>query len=524
MKPFLRDLIWIVPASLGLGALLSVLSAGTWWIGWLAFSLFWFLGLSALAVLWRGAGAGRTLGLMLLLTVLLRLSLGMALSWILPVYGYSDKVDKAGYVFQDAYDRDEQAWRLADSTAPLWKAFDKTYSKDQYGGLLAFSAMVYRGPSPDAHRPWLIVLLAALTAAVGVALAWRAVRLLWGDALANPTAWILALFPESILLGSSQMREPFLITFVIMLFWGIVDLQLNHHRSAWAWMAGALAGMLFVSPGIAVFALVGLGGWAWMRRPERRIPWRLVLAGLGVLAVALVLLGLGLARGVFAGATPLALLTVWLPVTANWDASLAVQASGWLQKVFAELPQPLWLPFMTGYGLTQPLLPAAVFDPATWVWRSVAIFRAAGWYVLLPFLAAGLIAVWKMPEKNERRAWIWLWIVTWAWIILSSYRAGGDQWDNPRYRTWFLLWEALLAAQAFVWWRRTRNPWMVRLMAVEGIFLVFFGIWYSSRYGNWANSPLHVFIVIAAILAAGGLVLLAGWLQDKARKKRGERA
>ncbi len=531
-KTILLNLAWIFPVSLGTAAGLSAFSGGSWWIGWLGYSLILLLGLSALTALWRWAcaeqdcsrAASRTLGLMLLLAVFLRLGIGIALMTLLPVYGYNRPVDQAGYVFRDAYNRDQQAWQLASSTEPIWKAFDKTYSTDQYGGLLAFSALVYRGLSPDFHRPWLMVLIAALTAGIGVALVWKAAQRAWGEALAVPAAWILALFPESLLLGSSPMREPFLIAFVAMLFWGIIDWQSDHHPWAWAWMAGALAGMLAVSPGIVIFALPGLGVWAWLRSRNWRIPWKPVLIGTGVLAAAVVLLQLGLARGQFAAASPFQILTRWLPGTANWDTFVQEQHSGWLQRIFHELPKSLHLPFMTGYGLTQPLLPAALFDLAPWPWKTITILLALGWYALLPFLVFGLVAVWKVSEKNERRAWIWLWVLSWAWILLSSLRAGGDQWDNPRYRAWFLILQALLAAQALVWWRRAHNPWMGRILAIEAVFLVFFSIWYSSRYGTWANQPLHVFIIIAAVLLVSSLILIVGWLQDRLRKNNRKRA
>jgi hypothetical protein len=243
-----------------------------------------------------------------------------------------------------------------------------------------------------------------------------------------------------------------------------------------------------------------------------------------VLVAALILLGLGQARGDFAGASPLTVLTNWLPATAKWDAYVLSRSSSWIRTVFQDLPGPLHIPFTTGYGITQPLLPAALFDPAVWPWRTISILLSLGWYCLVPFLAASLLAVWKVPEKGERRAWIWLWGITWIWILLSSFRAGGDQWDNPRYRVMLLLWQAILAAKAFLWWQETHNPWMVRLLAVEGVFLVFFGVWYSSRYGNWANQPLHVFIILAAILVVSGLILVGGWIQDLLRKRGAGRA
>jgi hypothetical protein len=525
-KTTLLDLAWIVPASLALGAVLSVLSGGAWWIGWLAYSFVLMLGLFVLTILWRSAGGERTktLGVIILLAFLLRLSLGMALSYVLPTFGNKNPADKAGYVFRDAYNRDKQAWNLASSSDPIWKAFDKSYSADQYGGLLAFSALIYRSISPDAHRPWLVILVAALTAAGGVALAWKAARHAWGESISLPVAWIMALYPESVLLGASQMREPFLITFAVMFLWGILDWQNSRHRTAWVWMGTALAGMLLVSPGMAVFALLGLGGWAWLKSEDRRIPWRFILIGVVALVAALALLWLGLSIGWLAGASPLRTFSIWLQWTAKWDAFVLERNSGWIQQVFKQLPQPLHMPFMTGYGLTQPLLPAAIFDATVWPWTTINILLAVGWYALLPFLVLGLVAVWKMPEKKEGRAWIWLWVLTWFWIILSSLRAGGDQWDNPRYRSWFLIWQALLAAQALVWWKQARSPWMGRIFAIEAVFLVFFGIWYSSRYGTWANQPLHIFIILAAVVLASGLILIGGWIQDFIRKRKQNRA
>jgi len=525
-KKTIVRLLWIVLPSLVLGGALSSLDAGTWWIGWLAYALILACGIAVLAALWLWAGGGRTLGLMLFAAVLIRFGLGMANSYVLPAYGYENsRVNQAGYAFQDAYNRDVQAWELAHRPVPVWMAFDQSYKGyDQYGGMLALSTLVYRTLSPDLHRPWLIILLGALTAAVGVALVWKAVLPIGGRPTAVIAGWILALYPESVILGSSQMREAYLITFVAMLFWGIVEWQTSRRRRAWAWMAGSLAGMLLFSPGVAIVALIGLGGWAWLRSKDRRIPGRLILIVLAVLVAASILLGIGLTRGGVAGSSPLTILTKWLPATAQWDAYILSHNSGWISRVFTELPASLHIPFITGYGLTQPLLPAAVFDPSVWPWKVLSILLSLGWYLLVPFLFAGLLAVWKQPEKSERSAWIWLWVVTWVWIIISSVRAGGDQWDNPRYRVMILLWQAILAAKAFLWWRETHNPWMARILAVEGIFLLFFGIWYSSRYGNWATQPVHVFVILGAILAVGGLILLGGWVRDLIRRRGAPRA
>ncbi len=523
MKTFLRDLRWLLPASLGLGAFLSALDGGTWWIGWLAYSFLLALGLSALAALWRRTGAGRTLAWMLFLTLFLRLGLGIALTYILPVAGYPTDVQQAGYIFRDAFTRDVQAWNLARSTQPIWEAFDKSYqvgavhSSDQYGGLLALSALTYRTLSPDIHRPWLIILLSSLTAAIGVALIWKAARQAWGASVGAFAAWIMALYPESLLLGSSQMREPFLITFIAMLFLGAVIWQ-ERRRAAIAWMAGGLAGMLLFSPGVAVFALPVTAGWMWLQGGGR-VSWRAVLIVLGAGLAAVVLLWLGLARGSLAGASLFETLANWLGYSAQWDLYLTQHTSDGLQPLFDALPKFLHLPLVTAYGLFQPVLPAAFADPAPWPWYTLAVFRALGWYALLPLLIFALIAFWKAEPKNERRAWLWLWLATWGWIVLSSARAGGDQWDNPRYRVILLLFQAALAAKALTWQRERRDPWLGRLLAVEGVFLALFGYWYADRYTDWPLLSLSFPVIVIIIIAIAAAILLGGWVWDRRKGK-----
>jgi hypothetical protein len=522
MKTFLRDLRWILPVSLSLGLALSLLGPGTWWIGWLAYAFVLTLGLLALSALWRSAGAPRTLMLMLLLALFLRLGLGMTFSYILPPYGNDTVVHNSGYIFRDAFTYDSEAWGLASSDDPLWRAFDKSYgSEDQYGGLLFFNSLFYRFLSPDAHRPWLIVLLSALAGAIGVALAWKGARQSWGESVALIMGWIMALYPESLLVGSSQIREPFLILFIAMAFWGVVDWLVNRHRSAWLWMAGSLLGMVLFSPGVVVAALMGLGVWVWLREKERRISWGWVAGVAVVVVLAAMLLGEVVGGALQVPGGPLANLVNWLRYSANYSAYVTERNSGWLQTIFSVLPEPLHLPFITGYGIAQPVLPAAIADPAVWPMHALGILRGLGWYALLPFLLYSLRSIWKMDDKRERFAWLWLWLVSWAWIIISAARAGGDQWDNPRYRVILLLFQAALAAQALTWQRATRDRWLGRILAVEGIFLVLFGYWYFSRYAGLGLRVFHIFFVFATIAVISAAILIGGWLWDRRQVKRG---
>jgi hypothetical protein len=204
----LRSLIWILPASLVLGLMLSLLDGGTWWIGWIAYGVLLFLGSLALKALFPVEGFSNPITWILLLAFVLRLGLGVSFSYLLPLFGYGSETHQAGYIFFDSYQRDNQAWELASSAVPLTQAFEKSNFTDQYGGMLFLSAATYRLLSPEFHRPWLIILLASTIAVIGIGLTFRAAEAAWGKRNANLIAGILALYPEAILLGSAQMREP----------------------------------------------------------------------------------------------------------------------------------------------------------------------------------------------------------------------------------------------------------------------------------------------------------------------------
>src|SRR6266536_97496 len=215
-----KDLLYIIPASLLLGASLAFVQDGNWLIGFLSFSFLFLLSFVLLIISFRWADGGRTLALIIALTFFLRLAVGMILHFALPIYGHTDVDDRAGYVFTDAHRRDDQAWQLAVSEYPVIDAFSENYGSDQYGGLLAFNTFIYRYFSPDAHRPLMLVLLSASFAALGIPFFWKAVRQIFGENVAWAAVWILALYPDGVLLGASAMREPYLLTFNSFVLWG----------------------------------------------------------------------------------------------------------------------------------------------------------------------------------------------------------------------------------------------------------------------------------------------------------------
>ena len=425
------------------------------------------------------------------------------------------------FIYRDAFTYDKQAWRLVHSGLPLWKAFDRSSGiEEQYGGLTFTLGLTYRVFSPDAHRPWLTMLLSALIGTLGVGMAWKGARQAWGEGVALLMGWIMALYPELLLSGSSQIREPFLLLFIAMLFWAVVTWRGNNQRTIWIWLVAGIAGLFLFSPGIAVTALVVLGVWFWLARKDVQIRWWWVAGAVIIIALAGWLFSQIVAGALKVQGGPLTNLINWLKYAANFGASVTTLNSGWLQTIFETLPKPLHLPFIVAYGIAQPVLPAAIADPAVWPVRLIGILRGLGWYALLPFLLYSLRPIWKTEDIRKRMAWLWLWLTTWVWIILASARAGGDQWDNPRYRVILLMFQAALAGNALTWQRCTQDRWLARILAVEGVFLVVFGYWYFTRNTDLNLITFNIFVVFGSHSGDQRGNPYGGWLRDRRRLKR----
>jgi len=151
------------------------------------------------------------------------------------------------------------------------------------------------------------------------------------------------------------------------------------------------------------------------------------------------------------------------------------------------------------------------------IWKVIAILRALGWYALLPVLILSFVAATAQGVEKTRRVFLWLSFAVWGWILFTSLRGGGDQWDNPRYRTILFLWQAILAGYVWVWWRETRNTWLLRVVLMEVVFLLFFGQWYVNRYYHFGvQLPFEKMVLV--ILGLWILILFSGWLLERKRR------
>jgi hypothetical protein len=284
-----RTLIIVSIAVLLAGLILSLLDGSDRWLaGWLAYTL--LLSLSALILLWasKGLKTSSLASKIALGAFLLRLGAGVALIILLPVAGHqTSEVSLAGYVFKDAHIRDVQAWRLASSSGSLLSAFSGSFSGDQYGGMLAISAAVYRYLSPDSHRPALILIMTALAASVGVLFLWKATKMWMNESVANLAGIIFAFYPESILLGGSQMREAFIISSAAIAFYGLQQMH-QERNQGWVWIGLALLVLLFFHPPTALAVFIVLFG-LWLLRQKGGLSWKPVAIFSIILILALVI-------------------------------------------------------------------------------------------------------------------------------------------------------------------------------------------------------------------------------------------
>jgi len=149
------------------------------------------------------------------------------------------------------------------------------------------------------------------------------------------------------------------------------------------------------------------------------------------------------------------------------------------------------------------------FDVTTVSWTLTV---ELAWYALAPLLLYAFFTVWKAAPE-EKRILLWTAGFVLVWLLISSIRAGGDLWDNPRYRVTFIPFMALLAGWGVLRAWERRDWWLVRWLLVEIIFLGYFTNWYFSRYFHlWKRLPFWQNVLMISVLSA--VVLGSGLLWD----------
>lgn len=496
----------IIAAGLLFGALLAAFSPGAFFVGFWQSSLFSILLATLFYLVCNLIKPPKTIVLIAIAALFVRLTAGIWLTTGLPAHGFNTPVQKAGYAYSDAYDRDRAAYAIAFPDKSGYHVPANTNAVDQYGGMMMISAGIYRLFSMDVHRPLLIIFLSALSMALAVIFTWKATQQSWTEKVALIASVFLAFYPEGILLGSSQMREPLLICLASIMFWATILLT-KEERSPFLFFMWLFSFVLLcwisIPAGLAIL-VVNLGYlqvlWIANEKQSGRRKKRIIFFGI-FLAVVFI-----------AG-------WMWLKDTLYYDAYATETESGLITWILSRVGTKWRFPFVLLYGLIQPVLPAALVYQSLPIWKSIAIFRAFGWYFVLPFLGYGIGLVINKIRRNREWALGWLMAVLVLWIFISSARAGGDQWDNPRYRAIFLPWLVLIVGLVWDHISKQKSPWFWRFAALDIIFVLIFIYWYLGR-----KFPMRMPIPTEYAIGLFGFLLIAiiagGFFVDHQRQKR----
>jgi hypothetical protein len=448
---------------------------------------------------------------------MIRLGAGVIWNVALPRFGYQTDVEKAGYVMADAHKRDKAAWELAQSENSLWDAFKGYHHADQYGGMLFGSAFVYRFIGGNIHQPLQIIVITSAVSALAVLFTWVFAIRVWGASVAGLAAWIVALFPDAILLGSSQMREAIMMSLTMLAFYGLIRLLQDPSKTAGFMIVASILIAFPLSPPFCLFLIGMLGIFPFFVNDEGWIKKRRKWVSL----IVLILLGLTVIM-IFGSrilpevaSNPLIILQRWMSQAGRWQAYYAENASGWMQKIFRSTPDwsHTWL--LLSYGIVRPFLPAALFDSAATIWRTIAVWRSLGWALLLPFLIVAPILVWN--RESWRSTIMGLIVPVWVGLFLSSFRGGGDQWDNPRYRIIWIGLQATITAWVWVTQRQEGSAGLRRILISTLLFLVWWVPWYLRRVTAFKWPIQDVFLTLGLGILS---VLIYIWIDFIYEKKR----
>ena len=464
-------------------------------------------------------GLPRWLAGLLVGAAILRLGLGIVWYLALPVYGHGTPQEQDGYVMADAHQRDQLAQKIAISKKSLGQALQTSRQSDANGGLLFLSVLVYRYIGTAQPSPLSMLVICATFSSLAVIITWGFSRRSWDEKVAGIAAWGVALYPEAVLLGSSQMREAFIIPLVAGAFYGLARLRRERSWIGAGWIVTSVLLTLVISPTITVMLVIILGLAGLVVRNDlfqrqMKIPywtWGIVA---GVIILALFAGWLNLRN--FAPpeiSNPVDVTSYWLRKSIDLQAYLSKSASGWVQKIFRTTPEWTHLPILAGYGILRPFLPAAlVVSSEAPIWSWITIWRAAGWAVLLGLLVYATLHAWLKRDTDAFTRV--LTVITWLVIIIASLRGGGDQNDNPRYRAILISIQMGLAAWGWMEQRRTSDPIFRRALVTTGFVIFWSLLWYLRRYYAIPWVASDPFIVIGLGLACGALYSIWDWARS----------
>jgi hypothetical protein len=445
------------------------------------------------------------------------------------LWGYPADKDRSGMVEVDSTNAAHTAWQRAVESTPVLSGW-RSGEGDNTGGLTVTGMIMYRLFSPDRERGLLLGILAAGITSLSVVVAFRLADLLFRQKVAEIAALFVAVYPEAVLLGTGHQQQGYV---ALLLGTGCLAIAawmskrpreektypVPSRRSALILLAVSLLLSFFLSisnflPTCLVYLFLGL----WMsdlRGKAGKTLW----IGVAVVAAVLLILRVLSALDVIS--------PVWDPLMAGYkylygyawsefDKMIAAGGGDLFQNFYMTLERSTAFVVAAFYGLLQPVLPAAIghrldFGPGIF-WSLLGIYRGLGWFAALPVVLYATLR--SIGGILRRRIESFLAIVFWTVAWLSSFRALGDLWDNPRYRLFVLIPLALLTAWGWDRAKETKDAWLLRIGIPFGVMTVGLTIWYFLRAS--VSTPLGLGIVAGLTAVAFFLVLFLTRTKRKA--------
>jgi hypothetical protein len=454
------------------------------------------------------------------------LALGLRLAFLIlaPVamilWGYESNKNYKGLVQKDAINAVDTAWKQSQLNNPVFEAF-RPGPGDNTGGITTMGTAIFRLLSPDMERTLLLGLVASIFTSLTVIAVFRLGNGLFSPGVAKTAALIAAVYPEGVLIGSSHQQMGYITLIFSVALLAVAGILRNppgdaegpglpkRRDAAILLVIMAVLGVLVSQP-FTELGLVCIAGFVlWSIHPKPQIG-RILWIGLGVIAAVLVFIRvLGIFDVVSSDSDPLFLVYRYIYGMAYAEYDKLIQAGGGdlFQNVLSTMSKGPAFILSAVYGLVRPALPAAIGYRNTnaqggFFWQLLNLFRSLGWYAVLPVLLYGTLK--SLRGFLSRKPETIFMLIFWAIALVGSYRAFGDEWDNPRYRLFALAPMAILAGWAWISQRKEKDPWFARIVITFAAATVSLTVWYILRDYALLNFP-----AVPSILVMGAITLVA---------------
>jgi len=439
------------------------------------------------------------------------------------LWGYSSNRDLKGLIQRDAINAVDTAWYASQPGNSLIDSFRRGPG-DNTGGITTAGMVVFRLLSPGQERTLLLGLFASVLTSLTVIAVYRLGRGFFPPGAAKVAAVIAAVYPEAVMIGSSHQQLGY-ITLIFSL--GLLalaaiirnaepvpgDPALPKRRDAVILLVLTILLGLFTAIKFSILGILcGLAFALWLSDPKKRIG-RILWIGAGAAVAVLVVIRILSAFDVIPSAWDVLFQQYRYLYSMAWDEFDKLKAAGggdFFQTVLMTMEKGPAFILAAVYGLVRPALPAAIgYRNASaeggFFWQLLNFYRSLGWYLLLPVLLYGTLKSLRgiLARKPETIFMLIFWIVA----LVGSYRAFGDEWDNPRYRLFAIAPITLLAAWGWITQREQKDPWFMRIVIPFAVATVSLTVWYILRDYALLNFPAIPSIALIGVITVIAFVL-----------------